>query len=320
MLKRSFALIGALAAFPAAGAPTFSLPVDCELGETCFIQNYVDHDEAEGHFDHTCGPLTYDGHKGTDFALPTTDAMDQGVNVLAAADGVVLGTRDGMIDKEITVEDIPKLNGRDCGNGVSIDHGDGWVSQYCHMKQGSVAVSQSDQITRGQVLGEIGLSGRTQFPHLHISIREGNRVVDPFAPDKLGVCGEAYDGLWDDDVPYVAGGLIRIGFDVGVPKYAMVKSGMAGRDRIPSQAKALVLFAHAFGSLPGDEMTLSITGPKGEVYRQMVALEKAQAQYFRAGGKRTPMGGWPKGDYQGEIIILRDGATVDKATTTLIIE
>ena len=73
------ALIGALAAFPAAGAPTFSLPVDCTLGESCFIQNYVDQDPGPRAQDFTCGPLTYDGHKGTDFALPSTEIMAQGV-------------------------------------------------------------------------------------------------------------------------------------------------------------------------------------------------------------------------------------------------
>ncbi len=320
MLRQSIALIGALAAFPAAGAPTFSLPVECELGQTCFIQNYVDHDEGEGHFDHTCGPLTYDGHKGTDFALPTTDAMAKGVNVLAAADGVVIGTRDGMADKAIRIEDIPKLNGKDCGNGVSVDHGDGWVSQYCHMKRGSVSVSQGDRITRGQVLGQIGLSGRTQFPHLHISIRQDDRVVDPFAPDRLGVCGESAETLWEGDITYVAGGLIRAGFDVGIPKFDMIKSGMAGRDKIPSQAKAMVLFGYAFGSLPGDEMTLTITGPDGTVFDQSVVLEKTQAQYFRAGGKRTPMGGWPKGSYRGDIILVRKSVVLDQTTVHLTVE
>ncbi|SMP26665.1 M23 family metallopeptidase [Shimia sagamensis] len=320
MQTHSLALICALAAFPAAGAPSFSLPVDCELGETCFIQNYVDHDDSDGHLDHTCGPLSYDGHKGTDFALPTTDAMDAGVNVLAAADGVVLGTRDGMVDKVIAVENIPKLNGKDCGNGVSIDHGGGWVSQYCHMKQDSVAVAQGDEIAAGQVLGQIGLSGRTQFPHLHISIREGNRVVDPFAPEQLGVCGDAQDTLWDNGIDYVGGGLIRIGFEVGLPKFASIKSGMAGRSRVPSQAKALVLFGYAFGSLPDDEMTLTITGPQGTVFDQSVTLEKTQAQYFRAGGKRTPMGGWPKGTYHGAVTITRDGAQLDHQTISLTVE
>ncbi len=320
MRLTSLTLFGALAAFPAAGAPTFSLPVDCELGTTCFIQNYVDQDPTDGYQDHACGALSYDGHKGTDFALPTLQAMAEGVDVLAAADGVVMGVRDGMADRVITAEDIPKLNGRDCGNGVALDHGDGWVTQYCHMKRDTVLVKSGDRVSRGQPLGEIGLSGRTQFPHLHISVRHNDQVVDPFSAETLGTCGGEHTSLWDGAISYVPGGLIRIGFEVGIPDYGMVKDGMAGRARMPAQAKALVLFGHAFGSRPGDQMLLQITGPQGDVYKQTVLLDRAQAQYFRAGGKRTPMGGWPKGSYTGSITILRDGAEIDSQITSLIIE
>ncbi|WP_422048798.1 M23 family metallopeptidase [Shimia sp.] len=320
MRLTGIALLGALAAFPAAGAPLFSLPVDCELGETCFIQNYVDQDSSGGTRDHTCGGLTYDGHKGTDFALPTSKAMAEGVNVLAAAGGVVLGVRDGMRDQIIRTEDIPKLNGRDCGNGVAIDHGDGWVTQYCHMKRNTVSVATGDQVKRGQPLGEIGLSGRTQFPHLHISVRHNDQVVDPFSADTLGTCGGAHSSLWAEPISYVAGGLIRIGFEVGIPEYDRVKDGMAGRERIPAQAKALVLFGHAFGSRPGDQMSFTINGPQGAVYTQTMLLDRAQAQYFRAGGRRTPQGGWPKGTYTGEVLLKRDGAILDQSTTILTIE
>ncbi|GAA6181403.1 M23 family metallopeptidase [Shimia sp. NS0008-38b] len=320
MLTRSIALIGALAAYPAAGAPTFSLPVDCALGETCFIQNYVDQDSGPDAVDHTCGPLTYDGHKGTDFALPSTAAMDHGVNVLAAADGIVLGTRDGMADRVIRTEDIPSLQGKDCGNGLALDHGDGWVTQYCHMKQGSVSVSTGDTVSRGQILGEIGLSGRTQFPHLHISVRANDEVVDPFSAEDTSTCTGSHVSLWDAPMPYVGGGMIRAGFEVGVPSYETVKSGIAGRDKIPSQAKALVLFGYAFGSLPDDEMSLVITGPQGHVFAHTEVLTKTQAQYFRAGGKRTPMGGWPVGHYHGEVTITRDGATLDQQRVELLIE
>ena len=34
--------------------------------------------------------------------------------------------------------------GRNCGNGVTLDHGDGWQTQYCHMRRGSVAVKVAD--------------------------------------------------------------------------------------------------------------------------------------------------------------------------------
>ena len=51
------------------------LPIDCTLGDTCYIQNYVDTDPSEEALDFQCGSLTYDGHKGTDFwpAIPVGD-------------------------------------------------------------------------------------------------------------------------------------------------------------------------------------------------------------------------------------------------------
>ena len=95
---------------------------------------------------------------------------------------------------------------------------------------------------------------------------------------------------------------------------------MAGRNRMPAQAKALVLFGYAFGSLPKDEMRLTITGPQGKVFEHIPDMEKSQAQYFRAGGKRTPMGGWPKGIYHGEVTLTRDGPQPDPQALTRTVE
>ena len=72
------------------------LPIDCDVGRTCFIQNYVDHDSSPAARDYTCGHETYDGHDGTDFRLPSMIEERAGVAVHAAADGQVLRTRDGM--------------------------------------------------------------------------------------------------------------------------------------------------------------------------------------------------------------------------------
>ncbi len=54
-----------------AGAFDLALPLDCDMTDTCFIQQYLDHDPGPGAIDYTCGPLAYDAHEGTDFALPT---------------------------------------------------------------------------------------------------------------------------------------------------------------------------------------------------------------------------------------------------------
>ena len=99
-LRISRLLPALLVAWPALAqeAPRLALPIDCIPGRTCHIQNYTDADPGSGARDFTCGPLTYDSHKGTDFALPDLALMRAGVTVRAAAPGRVTGLRDGMAD------------------------------------------------------------------------------------------------------------------------------------------------------------------------------------------------------------------------------
>jgi murein DD-endopeptidase MepM/ murein hydrolase activator NlpD len=52
--------------------------------------------------------------------------MERGTEVLAAADGVVVATRDGEPDLGLRERGVEELRGRDAGNGVRIDHGGGW--------------------------------------------------------------------------------------------------------------------------------------------------------------------------------------------------
>ncbi|WP_106609878.1 M23 family metallopeptidase [Shimia abyssi] len=317
MALQAFGVISIAQADP----PQLVHPVDCVLGETCFIQNYVDHDPSPDYADFSCGPLSYDGHKGTDFALPSLEVMMSGVSVLAAAPGVVSGVRDGMPDQEFNEQNAATVQGRDCGNGVAIDHGDGWVTQYCHMKQDSVAVTLGQRVTTGETLGQVGLSGRTQFPHLHISLRQNERVVDPFRPDpKTTNCAPSPQTLWKSPTKYVPGGLIQVAFAPGIPQFKTIKSGMAAHPKLPAQAKALVLFAYGFGSRAGDSVILEIIGPQGNVLTHTEILEKTQAQYFRASGRRTPMGGWLPGVYHGKVEVLRDGVALDSGAATVLIQ
>ena len=77
------------------------LPVECAFGSICSVQNYVDLDPGPGRLDPGCGRLSYDGHDGTDFRVRDLIAMEEGVRVVAAADGVVKATRDGMADVSV---------------------------------------------------------------------------------------------------------------------------------------------------------------------------------------------------------------------------
>src|SRR5574340_591175 len=97
-------LAGGAAAEGEGAAPPFRMPLNCEYGKTCFIQNYVDHDPGPGRADYRCGRLSYDGHHGTDFRLRDEVDMERGVYVVAAAPGVVKAIRDGMAD--ISVREV----------------------------------------------------------------------------------------------------------------------------------------------------------------------------------------------------------------------
>ncbi|SFP19131.1 M23 family metallopeptidase [Tranquillimonas alkanivorans] len=319
-MKRTALIVALLSpAAPAAGDPAFSVPIDCTLGETCHIQQYTDLDPGPGATDYTCGPLSYDGHKGTDFALPTLKEMQAGVDVLAAAPGTVTAVRDGMSDVAATPETAATIAGRECGNGVVVSHGDGWETQYCHLKRGSVAVEPGRQVDAKSVLGQVGLSGDTQFPHVHLSVRHEDAVVDPFAPDADATCGTSGRTLWEDPPLYASGGLIDAGFAAGIPDYAQVKAGEAGSDTLSATAPALVVWGYAFGSRTGDEMILRIDGPEGEVIAERVPLDKTQAQLFRAVGRRTPPEGWTPGTYSGEVRLMRDGQEIDRRSVDLTV-
>jgi murein DD-endopeptidase MepM/ murein hydrolase activator NlpD len=305
---RSAALL-TLALAPPAGAFELALPVDCTLGDGCYIQQFPDHDPGPGAADFTCGPLSYDGHDGTDFALPTRADMDRGVTVLAAAPGAVKGTRDGVQDF------APPVEGRECGNGVVIDHGNGWETQYCHLKQGTVRVATGDRVDTGTPLGQIGQSGQAAFPHLHLSVRQDGREVDPFAPAATA-CGSAGDDLWAPDIAPDPGGLLGIGIAPSVPDFAAIKAGLLSPD-LPVDAPALVVWAYLFGPRAGDALILSITGPEGEVISERVVLDKTQALAFRAVGRKLRAAEWPPGPYAATATLLRGAQELDRMAVTI---
>lgn len=307
------ACISTLVAAPAA-ASEFSLqwPLDCTLGETCHIQQYVDHDPGRGARDYLCNPLSYNGHKGTDIAFPYLSDLEDGAPVRAAAPGIVLGFRNNMPDTYATEENAASLKGRECGNGVVLKHEDGWQTQYCHMKQGSVRVKKGQQVKAGVLLGEVGLSGKTQFPHLHLSVRHNGEVIDPFAPTSLETCGTEEDAsLWADPLTYQAGGFLGGGFNAGVPGFRDIKSGRAAWSRLSAKSPGLVFWAYAYGGRKGDRLRLTITGPSGVFSVHEITLERDQAQFFRASGKRLRDESWTQGRYQGQAILLREEEEID---------
>lgn len=306
----------------AAESPRFQWPIDCTPGETCNIQNYVDRDPGMGAKDFRCGHLTYNGHKGTDIRIRDLGMMRRGVSVRAAAAGRVIGSRNNMPDVNVKKIGVKALKGQDCGNGARIDHGEGWITQYCHMRRGSMRVKPGDQVKVGQVLGLVGLSGRTEFPHLHFQVQNRGKLVDPFVgvTDKTG-CSVKERPLWRDmqtiGLGYRSVGLIDAGFMGRPPNLEIIEEGNARGEMLPAGSAALVFWVKLFGVRPEDQQRLTVYRPDGAVLLDIrpKPVNRPKAQSMAYAGKRPPRGEkgykpWPPGSYRGVYSLVRNGRTV----------
>lgn len=95
-------------------------------------------------------------HQGMDFAGP------KGIPVYATGNGRVVSASHSFFGY---------------GNVVLVDHGFGYLTRYAHLN--SIEVSNGDTVSRGQVIGTLGNSGRSTGPHLHYEVIYRNRTVDP---------------------------------------------------------------------------------------------------------------------------------------------
>lgn len=303
------------------------LPIDCVPGKTCFVQNYPDDDATGGHAtDYACSGATYPGHDGTDFRVLSVAAA-RGVKVLAAAAGIVKGVRDGERDHlMLTPEDKAAIAGKECGNGVVIDHGDGWITQYCHMHAGSLRIHPGEHVVAGAVLGEVGQSGETQFAHVHLSVRHHGEKIDPFlgAALKSACQAEGHAGgapsLWRADVLAALGPpatvLLETGFTDNPVTQAALEEGHAQAQPLQSLSPLLVLYARVMHLRQGDRIHFQATLPEGPPIDQTTAaMPRDQAAPVYAVARRRTGAAWPTGKYIGHVDVLRNGAAIASGDT-----
>lgn len=293
--------------------PALAFPLACQIGRTCEVQHYVDRDPGPGVRDYRCGRRTYEGHSGVDIRLLDMTQQRAGVAVLAAAAGRVARLRDGVADISIRAPGAPPTTGAECGNGVVIDHGGGWETQSCHLARGSIGVKVGDMVKAGDPIGRVGLSGQTEFPHLHLTVRHQGRVIDPFAPEPGAGCG-GQAPLWTPaamrGLAYKAGTVLNAGFAPGPVSMDQVEAG-----RLPAfgpSSAYLVAYVRASELEAGDVLAFSVTGPDGKILVQsrMAPLDRDKAQHIAYVGKKRPASGWPHGAYSATYQVIRKNQTV----------
>jgi Peptidase family M23 len=304
-----------------AAGPRFDLPVACPADIGCIVRSFVDQDPGPDGKDWHCGRLTYDGHKGTDIRVPDGAAMARGVPVLAAAPGKVLRLRDEMDDVSIRITGADAVKNREAGNSLIIDHGGGWETQYGHLRKGSIAVKPGDAVAAGQPIALIGLSGNTEFTHVHFEVRHDGKPVDPYTGAAMGAgCDASGQPLWTDAAlatfAYREDTIFDAGFTDGKADPWIARAGGYAAFAPTVDAPALVFWIDVLGHRTGDRQSIQLIGPDGAVVAEAAdTVAETRLQWFQFVGKKRPPDGWPPGRYRGEYTLTR---TVDGRPNTVI--
>jgi hypothetical protein len=304
------------------------LPIACTPGVDCFIMNYVDHDDSPGRRDYQCRHLTYDGHNGTDFALADPGAMAIGVPVVAAAAGKAARIRDAMPDINMRDGGRDAVKGRECGNTVAIDHGNGWITEYCHLRQGSVAVRPGQRVETGQQLGLVGLSGATEFPHVHLRVGQGRKTVDPFVglvEDIHTTCGLGAAPLWSkaalDQLAYRPVVIYLAGFVEGKPTVEDIRrQRIKAASVLNASSETISFYFQIIGLAKNDHVVRRLLGPDGRVVVERAGPAMTDLfSYIDFIGSKPRGRGFPPGVYRGEIVVTpgpgSDGQEIRRVET-----
>jgi murein DD-endopeptidase MepM/ murein hydrolase activator NlpD len=109
-------------------------------------------------------------HYGVDMA------GNENANIYAVAGGKVIKS---VYYNQDNYKKADPLNYKGEGNHVMIDHGNGVVSWYYHLKPEAPIVNRGDYIQEGQLLGHVGTTGQSDGFHLHFQLMKNGSPIDP---------------------------------------------------------------------------------------------------------------------------------------------
>lgn len=311
-----------------------SMPLDCQYGKDCFIQNYVDMSSDDNYKDYKCSNLSYNTHKGTDFRLIDYVAMENGYNVLAAADGTVKGVRDNQDNFVFLNEGKEALDNKECGNGILIDHEDGYSTQYCHLQKGSLQVKENQKVKTGDILGKVGMSGETQFPHVHISVKKDNKTLDPFTgkePSENYNCSDTENikSLWNDSISaklkYIDTAILNFYITDKQPNGKndkfKARKGDFREDALNTSSKKIILWADVMGIKKTDKLVFELQDTKTNknIINTTKRPDSKYVLYFVYIGKKLSKDTLAKGSYKAKVSLYRNQQLIDSKEKEIIV-
>lgn len=319
--------MGWVAPVLAQASPGIGLPIACELNVTCFVQQYPDMAPASGEVtDPWCGGATYDGHDGTDIRIRSLQDMTAGVPVVSVADGTVLRVRDGEPDHLVmTPQDRAAVEGKECGNGVVVEHGNGLETQYCHLRKGSIVVKPGQPVQRADTLGMVGASGLAQFPHVHLTVRKDGDKVDPstgqsIASGSCSVAGAGDTSLWDASLVPALGRDAQV-LDMGLSDRPIEHARLveAGAPPPTASSNAVVGWVWMINLRQGDRIHLRLDGPDGRTVAENTTepMDRNKATYSAFIGKR---GAVSRGSFTLNAWVVRNGVEMERGAKTVRVE
>ena len=79
------------------------------------------------------------------------------------------------------------------GNCIDIDHGFGYVTKYAHLSK--IKVRAGQQVMRGEIIGEVGSTGKSTGPHLHYEVHVKGQIVNPVNYYFMDLSADDYDKM-----------------------------------------------------------------------------------------------------------------------------